>query len=224
MQQKGQGFSIIPTRCPKFLAACATVGIELQKGSPGVSNCYSLEKKYEQGEPGELSYHLSDGGINPLAIAKVWLAPDSDMAEAAALPSRLIACKTPDEWGSIADDLEVLHLLAGVCHMRMFSERKFAVDTLTVSDNEERAAQYLSGLSAAMKREKRRNGAAIAAKLSEAWQPAMFAWVKAWIFNYRELRDIWQSARPSIKIDRGDDFPLVIPKGKDFARLMKRWN
>ena len=225
---KGHSVQLIPTQCPKFMACCATLGIDLEKGTPGISNTYSKDRKYErdskgQLEPGQISYHLSMGQMNPLAAAKVWLSPDSDLREWEAIPARLIKCRTADEWESIADDIEALHVWAAVYHMRQFADGKFTVDSMIVSDQERHAAEKLSGISAEMKAMKNRNGGLIAAQISKACGPAMFAWVKAWIANYRELRDSWLSARPSIKIERDDWFPLVIPQGKDFAKLMKKW-
>jgi hypothetical protein len=210
------------------MACCATLGIELEKGTPGISNTYSKDRKYERDskgnlEPGQISFHLSMGEMNPLAVAKVWLNPDSDMREWAAIPPRLIKCKTADEWEAIADDIEALHVWVAVVHMRHFSQGKFTVDSLIVSDHEKRCAERLSGISAKMKAMTSRNGGLIAAELSKVSTPAMFAWVKAWIANFQEIRDAWQAARPSIKIERDDFLPLVIPQGKDFAKLMKRW-
>lgn len=222
--QTGQGISIIPTRCPKFLAVCATVGIELQPGTPGVSNCYSAGRKYDRDEPGDISFHLSERqGINPLAISKVWRFPDEELADCAALPGRLISCRTPDDWEKLIEDVEILHLTGAVANIRKFSEGKFAIDSKTVSDGEKRSAQVMSGMAESMRRDKSRNGGKVAASLAAHWTPSMFAWVKAWVTNYLELREAWKTARPSIKIDRGDGFPLVIPKGKDFAKLMRRW-
>jgi hypothetical protein len=225
---KGPSVQLIPTQCPYFMACCATLGIELEKGTPGVSNTYSKDRKYERDskgklEPGQVSYHLAYNSFNPMAVAKVWLSPDSDMREWEAIPARLIACKTQDEWQSIADDIETLHAWAAVYHIREFVQKRFTVDSLIVSDNEKQCAEKLSGIADEMRGMRVRNGGLIAAKLSKICAPAMFAWVKAWIGNFRELRDAWEAARPSIKIDRGDAMPLVIPQGKDFAKLMKRW-
>lgn len=223
MQQADNGFTLIPTECPKFLAACATVGVHLQDG-PGVQNVYTAGVKYDPDEPGAISYLLSNGqGVNPLAIAKVWMDPEQELTEADALFSRLNACKTPDEWAAITDDIENLHVTAAIGKMRLFSDGKFSIDSRTVSDQERRACEVLSGFAKAMRSDQRRNGSRYAALLVKHWEPSMFAWVKAWVFNYLELRDVWKAANPAIKIDRGDDFPLVIPKGKDFAKLIKRW-
>lgn len=220
--------NIIPTQCPKFLACCVTLGIDLEPGTPGISNTYSKDRKYERDskgkiEPGNVHYYLDMATRNPLAVAKVWASPDADMTEWEAIPARLIACRTQDEWGSIADDIEALHAWVAVYYMRQFSEGKFKVDCLHVADEERIAAEKLSAMASEMKAMRGRNGGAVAAKLSLIWRPAMFAWVKAWISNYRELRDVWETATPSIKIDRGDFFPIIIPQGKDFKRLMKRW-
>lgn len=222
MKIEGGGANIIPTQCPKFLAACATIGIELEKGK-GISNAYDIKRKYDPEEPGTVSYLLSRDRFNPLAVAKVWLSPDQDMAEAEALPQRMIKARTEDDWLQIADDLDALHVWSAVGHMRLFSIGKFAIDSRSVSDAEERAAADLSSMPETIRRAQKRNGGKIAARLSEAWKPAMFAWVKAWIFNYLELREIWKVATPSVKIEREDRFPIIIPKGKDFNRLVRKW-
>ena len=224
MPQSETVFSFIPTECPKFLAACATVGIELQAGGAAISNVYSAGRKYDPEEPGDVSFCVSDGqGINPLAIAKVWLHPDSELAEAEALGMRLRACKDPDEWERIAGDIDNLHVTAAIATISHFKSGRFAIDSRAVSDQERQAANVMSGLASAMRADKRRDGARFSLLLAANWTPSMFAWVKAWVSNYLELREIWKAATPSIKIDRGDDFPLVIPKGKDFYKLMKRW-
>jgi hypothetical protein len=224
MTHKGEGPSLIPTECPKFVAACATVGIRLQDGLPGISNVYSKGQIYEPEEPGRISFYLSDGqGINPLALAKVWLSPEPELQEAAALPKRLIARHDQDSWDRLASDIDTLHVTAAVASIREFSRNRFPIDSKVASEQESQSAQIISWIADAMRKDRARNGAAVAAKLSAHWQPAMFAWVKAWIANYLELRDAWKTARPSIKIEREGKMPLVIPKGKDFARLLKRW-
>ncbi|MGA0999643.1 MAG: hypothetical protein ACO3RQ_08895 [Litorivicinaceae bacterium] len=221
--KRGAGINIIPTRCPRFMAACVTAGVKLEEGSPGISNCYSAAKKYDPDEPGTVSYLLDRKSANPLAIAKIWANPTMELEESEALPVRMVKARTNEEWASIADDLDVLHMTAGIAHMRLFECGKFTVDSQAVSDNEERAAQILSDMAGNIRNNPKRNGAKIAATLKEHWNPAMFAWVKAWIANYLELRDTWKHANPSIKIEREGRFPLIIPKGKDFAKLMKRW-
>jgi hypothetical protein len=216
---------IIPTQCPRFVAACATVGIGLQKGSPGITNIYTHERKYDPDEPGDIRYLLSDrDGESPLSVSKAWRDPELNLAEATQLTSRILKCKTADDWAKIADDLDILHTWCGVAHMKLFSQNKFAVDSLTPSDEEKQAAQFLSDLPAAMRANPLKNKGRIAARITEAWPRSMFSWVKAWIGQYRALQgDGWKTARKSIKIDRDDQFPLIIPKGKDFERLMKRW-
>lgn len=225
MTQKGPGFSIIPTKCPKFVACCATLGIPLEEGSPKITNVYDSGRKYDPDEPGEIGYLLSDKSqvANPLAVAKVWADPSQDMIECAAIQSRIATTRDITAWNKLADDIAALHVWGAVAHIKLFTQNKFAIDTRVVSDNEERAAQWISDLPETVRKSKPSNGPAIAAKFADNWTPAMFAWVKAWIFNYLELRDVWKAARPAIKIDRGDDFPLIIPKGKNFAKMMKRW-
>lgn len=221
---QGPGFSIIPTRCPKFLAACATVGIGLQKGTPGISNTYSLERKYDPEEPGDISFCISSqNGRNPLAIAKIWRDPSPDFIEAAGLKQALLKCKDAEQWGKLASDVDALNFNCGIGSMSLFASGKFTVDSITVSDQEREASLLLHQLPEAMRRGSYKDAGRVAAKLSEAWNPAMFAWVKAWISNYHELRDAWKAARPAIKIERDGAFPLIIPKGKDFYKLLKRW-
>ena len=220
------GFSVIPTQCPKFLAACATAGIRLEDGSPGISNVYDKALKYDPDEPGTISFHLSDkGGPNPLALAKVWLNPDMELAEVETLRDRFVRCNDPGAWELLAQDVQNLHLTAAIATIRKFSDGKFKIDSRLVSDEEEAAAQLLSGMADAMRKPgAMRNKVRLGSALVKSWEPAMFAWVKAWIANYLELREAWKAARPAIKIEREDGaFPLVIPKGKHFEKLMRRW-
>ena len=215
---------IIPSECPRFVAACATVGIGLQSGSPGITNVYTHGRKYDPDEPGEVRYLLSNSdGLSPLCISKAWRDPELNLAESTQLTSRILKCSSAEEWERVANDLDILHTYCGIAHMRMFSDGKFSVDSLSVSDEEEAAAQFLSDLPAAMMAAPLKNKGRIATKVTEAWPRAMFAWVKAWIGHYRASSEHWRHAHKAIKIDRGDDFPLVIPRGKDFERLMKRW-
>lgn len=225
MTQKGPGFSIIPTKCPKFVACCATLGIPLEEGSPKITNVYDSGRKYDPDEPGEVGYLLSDKSqvANPLAVAKVWADPTQDLIECEAIALRLAKTRSIEDWHKLADDIAALHVWGAVAHIKLFTQNKFAIDNRVVSDVEENSAKWLSDLADGMRKSKPASGPAIAAKFKDHWTPAMFAWVKAWIANYLELRDVWKAARPSIKIDRGDDFPLIIPKGKNFAKMMKRW-
>jgi hypothetical protein len=216
--------TLIPTSCPRFVAACIVCGVDLAKGTPGVSNTYSKNRKYDPEEPGDVHFYLDNQqGINPLALAKVWSNPDPELVEAAAIKGRLVACKSPDEWNQIADDIETLHVTGAIATIRQFERGRFPIDSKIVSDQEEEAARVMAGFSSKMKAAKARNGAAFASRFEAAWQPAMFAWTKAWIAQYLELRNVWQSAGKSVKIEREGRFPLVIPRGKDFAKLMRRW-
>ena len=221
--QKGGGANLIPTQCPRFLAAFLTAGGALEAGTPGISNTYDKLKKYDPDEPGTISYHLDRKNVDPLAVAKVWRNPEFELAEAANLSQRLIKAKTEDQWQALADDIESLQTSCAVANMRLFSDRKFGIDSRNVSDTEELAAKSLSDMPGKIRAAQRRNGAHLASNLQAIWMPAMFAWVKAWVFNYREIQGTWKAANPSIKIERDGLFPLVIPKGKDFSKLMKRW-
>lgn len=215
---------IIPTRCPKFAAACFTCGVELEKGTPGFDNVYSKAVKYDPDEPGSVSIYLSDKqGINPLALAKVWVNWTPDLEEAKTIPARLLSVRTQDEANQLADAIEQLTILSAVAHVRLFSLSRFGIDSPHVSEVETQAAITLDAFPALLRSNPRSTVQSRAARLVNSWQPAMFAWVKAWIANYREIRDLWQHARPAIKFEREGRLPLVIPKGAQFEKLMKRW-
>ena len=218
--------TVIPTTCPKFLAACTTVGINLESGTPGVSNIYSKSRKYDRGEPGEISYFLSDKqGINPMAIAKVWHDPHPDLKEAVTLPQRLLGARTSDDLQLISKDLEALIVLCAAAHMSLFCSGRFALPSLDLTAEESYAVKVIDEMPA--KIAKLQPGSAakgkLAAQLCEMWRPCMIAWVKAWVANYRETRDVWLNARPAIRIERGDGIPLILPRGKGFAELLRRW-
>ena len=220
---KGAGVNIIPTQCPRFFAACVTAGVELEAGTPGVSNVYSKGVTYDPDEPGTISYHLDNKTVGPLSLAKVWRDPSQDMTEAAALPARMISARTEDHWQSIADDLELLHVYCAIAHIKSFADGKFAIGMRAVTDEEERCAKMLSDMPDTIRNATgRRNGGRIAERFDAIWMPAMFAWVKAWVANYLELKDLWKAANPAIKIER-EGFPLVIPKGPQFEKLARRW-
>jgi hypothetical protein len=215
---------IIPTRCPKFAAACLTCGVELEKGTPGVDNVYSKAVKYDPDEPGSISFYLSDKqGINPLALAKVWTTWTPDLDEAATIPARILAIRTQDDANEVAGLIEQLTVLSAVAHMRLFSLSRFSIDSPHVSEAESAAARKLSDFPDLLRKNPRTAKKTLVKAVFECWQPAMFAWVKAWISNYREIRDLWQSARPAIKFEREGRLPLVIPKGKNFETLIRRW-
>lgn len=222
--EKTEGFMIIPTECPRFVAACATVGIGLQEGSPGITNVYTTGKKYDPDEPGEVRYLLSDKNcLSPLCVSKAWRDPELNLMEATQLSSRILKCRDVQEWNQIASDLDILHTYCGVAHMKLFSQNKFSVDSLSVSDAEEKAAQFLSDLPSQMIANPLKNKCKIVKMLDDAWPRSMFAWTKAWIGHYAASKHHWRSAQQAIKIEREGKFPLVIPKGPQFERLMKRW-
>lgn len=220
--------NLVPTQCPKFLAACMTCGIELESGTPGISNTYSKGKKYEPGEPGEIHYYLSNKqGLNPLAIAKVWHNPEKDLEEASGLEQRLLSCKDGDAWEKIAGDIDTLIVCGAVALMSRFAAGKVGINNEYISDEEEHAAKCLSdipGRMRAIQGHHKRPGGQIAADLSKYWEPAMFAWLKAWIHNYRIQRHLWQKAHKAIKIEReGNPFPLVIPATPKGKELLRKW-
>lgn len=222
--QEGEQIPLIPSQCPRFVAAWLTVGGTLQKGSPGISNTYDKARKYDPDEPGTISYHLSRDKYDPLALAKVWRNPDMELAEVVAIKTRLVTCKDLATWEAIADDIEVLHVNGAVATISLFAQGKIGVDSRTVSDEEEQAAKVLSGMSASMKAMTRPEGGKVAAIFDQVWNRAMFAWLKAWISNYQEVKVAWKLAEPSIKIERDGQFPIVLRKNTpNLTGLLKRW-
>lgn len=219
------GFTIIPTRCPKFLACCATAGIELETSAKGISNTYSKDQKYDPDEPGAIHYYLSKGqGINPAALAFIWENPEHDLQEAAQLDGRIRNCKDSDDWKEIIEDVEALIFNAAVANISLFASGKRNVDSSSVSAEETLAAEILDKIPGRMRANNKIPKAAFADELKKFWEPAMSAWIKAWISNYLELRHIWKVAGKSIKIERPDErFPLIIPQGKDARKLLRRW-
>jgi len=210
----------------RFVAACAVCGIPLQDGY-GISNQYREGRNYERGEPGDVYYYLDrNAPISPESVARVWDDPSADVAEARMLPERLRLTRELDAWHALASDIDALHVWVAVANMRAFSEGKMQVGMLSVTDEEEGAAKWISDLPNRMRKMTTigNEGKKIAADLVAKWDAAMVAWVKAWAAQYIEIRQAWLKARPSIKIDRGDDrFPLVIPRGKDFQKLLRLW-
>ena len=219
------GTAIVPTNSLKFLACCATAGVKLETDAKGISNTYSKDQKYDPDEPGDIHYYLSKRqGINPPALAFIWKNPDHDLQEAAQLDGRIRNCKSPDDWEDIVDDVEALSFNSAIANISLFASGKRNVDSSSVSAEETLAAEILDKLPERMRINKKLPKAAFADELKKHWEPAMSAWIKAWIANYLELRHIWKVAGKSIKIERPDEpFPLIIPKGKDARMLLRRW-
>jgi hypothetical protein len=217
---------IIPAKDLRFVAACAVCGVPLQDGY-GISNQYSRDRKYDRGEPGDVFYFLRHkSAISPSSIAKVWLDPKDDVAEAMMIPERLRLTREIDAWRNLADDIDALHVWVAVANMKAFAMGEFSVGMLSVTDEEESAAQWLSDLPARMRSMTSvgGEGKAIAADIVPQWERAMVAWVKAWAAQYIEIKKAWLAAKPRLRIDRGDEnFPIIIPKGKDFEKLLRRW-
>jgi hypothetical protein len=201
------------------------LGVTLQDGY-GVSNHYSKGHKYDRGEPGEISYYLDHSApLNPRSIAKVWLNPEDDVAEAAMIPHRLRATRELENWLKLADDIDLLQCWFAVAKMRDFAEGKLHIGAIGVTDRETEAAQWLSDLPGRMRAMRSVSGGKdLAARLEIEWPMSMAAWVKGWARQYIELKRAWLAARPALKISRGDEEPpLIIPKGKQFKELLRRW-
>lgn len=230
MLQSGNGAvypkGIIPAQDLRFVAACAVCGISLQDGY-GISNQYAKGKKYDRGEPGEVFYYLDrNAPISPQSVARVWDDHSDDVAEARMIPARLRTTREIDAWRKLADDIDALHVWVAVANMKAFALGKMRVGSIKVSDEEEQAAQWLSDLPAKMRamRSVGNEAPKLSIEIVPQWERAMVAWVKAWAAQYIEVKRAWLKARPSLRIDRGDEnFPLVIPRGKDFEKLLRRW-
>lgn len=230
MLSNGNGISypkgIVPAKDLRFVAACAVCGIPLQDGY-GISNQYAKGAKYDRGEPGDVFYYLDrEAGISPQSVARVWDDSSADVAEAKMIPTRLRTTREIYAWRKLADDIDALHVWLAVANMKAFAFGKMSIGSIKVADEEEQAAQWLSDLPGKMRamRSVSREGQKLAVEIVPQWERAMVAWVKAWAAQYIEIKQAWLKARPSLRIDRGDDkFPLVIPKGKDFEKLLRRW-
>lgn len=218
--------TVIPTQCPLFHAACVTVGIPLEENTPGVSNVYSNAAQWKDKAPGDVTYFLSQSsGLNPLAIAEIWLNPKEALDDSLALPSLLIGARTIDELKEAGQSVSEMTIRGAVAHMALFCSGKYKLPSLDLLDEERRAIEILDAIPRSLELAKTvgRSGANAAAKVTEAWKPAMVGWVKAWVSNYRELTHVWKSARPALKIERENQLPLIIPKGPQFAQLLRRW-
>ncbi len=218
--------AIIPTQCPLFHAACVTVGIPLESHTPGISNVYTSADQWRDKGQGEVTFFLSQSsGLNPLAIAEIWLSPDVAIADALAVPQMLIGARTMDELHDAGRMVAEMTIRGAVAHMALFCTGKYKLPSLDLTDEEKRAVETLDEIPRMIEgaRSTGKIGGTAAAKISEVWRPAMVAWVKAWVYNYRELRETWRAARPALKIERENQLPIIIPKGPQFGKLLRRW-
>lgn len=210
----------------RVVAACVVCGIPLEDGY-GISNQYSRDRKYERGEPGSVYYFLKwDAAISPMSVAKVWNDPAPDVEECRMIPLRLRTTREIDAWKKLAQDIDALHVWCAVANMRAFSDGKFSVGMLAVTDEEREAAQWVSDLPARMSKlvTVGDEGRKLAEEIVPRWDRAMVAWVKAWAAQYMEIRKAWLAANPKLRIDRGENtLPIIIPKGPQFRELLRRW-
>jgi len=214
-----------------FAAAAVSVGFELAEGTPKVSNCYDTEHKYEPEQPGDVRMYLPllAHGININEFVTIWKDPEAALNEAENLPGRIQTATDPQTLQNLIFSFDALYMGAAVAYMRLLSlGRVSPPDYLPPSDEETRAITALDYFSReALENEGMRSAGGrkkIAAELAKHWQPAMFAWLKAYRANLLELRNLWKDAPESIRINRGNGLPpLVLEKGPHFKQLLERW-
>ncbi len=210
-----------------FVAAALTVGFELAENTPGISNVYSIEKRPEAGEAGDVKFYLptSYGGLSIQHLAQIWLDPLQSMRDAEGLPARIKQSREHHQQKIFSEVFEETYLFAAVAHIRMYSKGAIKIpDVYTISDEEKHSLSILDTFQGRFKTH--RNEKELAALIKEMikhWKPAMVGWIKAYREHLLELQNLWLEAPAAIKIERPGQQPLIIPKGKNFKTLLNRW-
>jgi hypothetical protein len=210
-----------------FAAAAVSIGFDLVDNTPGVSNVYSAENKYEPEQPGDVRYYLplSSGAVQISEIASVWLDPRQALERAEALPQRITSANNGQELAKICVEFDSIYIGAAVAHMRLFSLSRITLPTIAPTDEETQAVEYLDGFARALEDCYEASARKKATKaLHQKWKPAMISWIRAYKANYLELSNLWKEVPKSLKIARGNGLPpLVLPQGPKFDQMLKRW-
>lgn len=211
-----------------FVAALFAVGFDLADGTPGITHVYSSKNKYERGQTGDIRYIFAAQfrGININAFVDTWKNPEQALRDAEGLPARIKTTATGKELLKLSQRFELLYLQAAVGHMRLASLSRIDCTGFSAEPNsvESTATDYLDTVAQRIESAvtpKQRD--AIAKAVVKHWRPAMVSWLKAYRGHLLELRNLWKEAPESIKIDTGDRFPIIIPKGPKFKQLLNRW-
>lgn len=215
-----------------FAAAAVTLGYELAEGTPKVSNVYGKGQEYEPGQPGDVRIYLPlvGNGININEIVRVWKDPDAALLEAEALPGLIINADNGQKLLNLIQTFDLLYLAGTAANIRQYSLGRVSIpDVFDPNDEEKRAVRALDTFVAdhldteEMKKGRKQREKA-ARHLCAHWYAAQVAWVKAYRTNLIEIRNLWKTVPPAIKIARpGMRFPLVLERGPRFKELLTRW-
>lgn len=210
-----------------FIAAALTVGFELADNTPKISNVYQIDCRPEPGQAGDVRFYLptSYHGLSVQRLAEIWLAPEQPMRDAEGLPARISSAGQEQDRYLLNQEFEMLYLFTAVAHIRFYSKGRISIpDVYSVTDEEQHAADQLDRFQdrfipadTAHKRQK------LVQDIQRYWKPAMVAWIKAYRGHLLELKNLWREAPTAIKIERPGQLPIILPKGKNFATLLKRW-
>ena len=161
-----------------FCAAAATFGFSLAEMTPGLTNVYSVDRKYDPDEPGDVRAFLpleSADGISLAGLSQVWVDWESDLNEAATLPARLSHCLSNQDFMEVAELVKELAISCAIANMRLFSLRRFGInDPQNVTQSEQEAIERLDalpGMIAQKTADPARHGARMAAIIKEIWNP-----------------------------------------------------
>ena len=212
-----------------FVAAALAMGFKMADHTPGLSNVYSTDRKYEPGEPGDLRYYLTiaNNQISLDQLGETWVNPRQALVDADALVDRIQMAKDADELQSLVTSFDTLYQKAAVGHMRFMAKGQLSMPDadLNPSDQEKSALQSLDRFRLTLEqiRTPKDRKAAIKILLRD-WKPAMIGWLRAFKGHHLELKNLWHDAPAAIKIERPNSkFPLVIPKGPKFNEMLQRW-
>lgn len=224
-----------------FAAACLTFGFELSEFTPGLQNVYDRDKKVEQGAPGDCRIYLpvtSQGGIEMEALVSIWRDPTEDLTDAEALRGQFSTATTFHDLMVLSELIANLQVAVALAHIRAFSLKKFAIhEPMEILPAEKNAIDVLDSMPGRIighgaRTDPHAHALKIKREFDAVWDPtcsmpqgpAMAGWVKYWIQNYLEIRNLWRKAPRALKIDRGEGrAPLVIPEGKNFNAMLERW-
>lgn len=212
-----------------FTAAALAVGFELCDKTPGVSNVYDTDRKFEPGEAGDVKIYLPllSDGININEFIEVWNDPEEALDEAGQLPYLIQTADNAQLLVSLQARFDVLYLSAAIAYMRLESQGKIKLPGSIKPTREEIAAlDMLDTFAAQLTPENLRSNKSrvkLAQELQRHWQAAMYGWLKCYRQNILEIRNLWQEVPPAIRIKRKGLPPLILEKGPKFEELLQRW-
>tara|TARA_R110000772_G_scaffold78559_1_gene168570 strand:- start:23514 stop:24215 length:702 start_codon:yes stop_codon:yes gene_type:complete len=211
-----------------FVAALFAIGFSLADNSPGITHVYSAERKYEHEQRGDVRY-LFNGKFHGIPVndfIATWKNPDQALRDAEGLPARIRSADTPLLMLDVSRRFELVYLRAAIAHMRLVSLGRInaAGFDYEANDQEKASTDFLDTAASRLEQAHTPKHREVLAKtIFKHWKPAMVSWLKAYRGHVLELNNLWKEAPESIKIDTGDRFPIIIPKGPKFKQLLERW-